>query len=52
MKLLHLDSSINGEKSISRAISATIVDRLRTEHPGIEITYRDLAADPIDHVTL
>jgi FMN-dependent NADH-azoreductase len=52
MKLLHLDSSIMGEASASRAISAAVVDRVRETHPGIEVTYRDLAAEPLPHMTL
>jgi len=52
MKLLHLDSSIMGEGSASRAISAAVVERLRQTLPGLEITYRDLAAEPIPHMTL
>ncbi|WP_420139402.1 FMN-dependent NADH-azoreductase [Sphingomonas sp.] len=52
MKLLHLDSSITGDGSVSRQLTATIVDRLRAAHPGLEISYRDLAADPIAHLTL
>ena len=52
MKLLHLDSSILGEKSVSRGLTAAIVDRLRSEIDGLEISYRDLAADPIDHLKM
>jgi FMN-dependent NADH-azoreductase len=52
MKLLHLDSSIMGEGSASRAISAAVVERLREADPGLEVTYRDLAAEPIPHMTL
>jgi FMN-dependent NADH-azoreductase len=52
MKLLHLDSSIMGEDSASRVISAAIVDRLREVHAGIDVTYRDLAAEPVPHLTL
>lgn len=52
MKLLHLDSSIMGDGSASRAISAAIVARIRETQPDIEITYRDLAADPLPHLTL
>jgi FMN-dependent NADH-azoreductase len=52
MKLLHLDSSIMGEHSASRAISIAVVERLRETNPGIEVTYRDLAAEPIAHMTL
>ena len=52
MNVLHLDSSIQGDASASRKISAAIVDRLRTADTSIEVTYRDLAADPLDHITL
>ena len=52
MKLLHLDSSIQGDASASRALSATIVERLRASEPSLEIAYHDLAANPLDHLTL
>jgi FMN-dependent NADH-azoreductase len=52
MKCLHLDSSILGQGSASRAISAAVVERLRAVHPDLDVTYRDLAAEPIDHLTL
>ncbi|MHB9881223.1 FMN-dependent NADH-azoreductase [Pacificimonas sp. ICDLI1SI03] len=52
MKLLHLDSSITGENSISRQLSADIVARLRAENADLTTTYRDLAAQPLDHLTL
>jgi len=49
--ILHIDSSINGENSASRAISAKIVDQLKTAQWGEQIVYRDLAADPLPHLT-
>lgn len=52
MKLLHLDSSITGEGSVSRAVSAAIVRRLRSTDPTVSIAYRDLARDPLPHLTL
>jgi FMN-dependent NADH-azoreductase len=52
MKLLHLDSSIMGDGSASRAISAAAVARIRETHPGIDVVYRDLAAEPLPHLTL
>lgn len=51
MKLLHLDSSILGENSVSRALSRAAVERLVSENPGIEVSYRDLVAEPISHLT-
>ncbi len=52
MKLLHLDSSIQGSSSASRAISQAVVARLKASDPTLEISYRDLVADPISHLTL
>ena len=51
MKLLHVDASILGRNSVSRQLSAAIVKRLREAHPDIEITYTDLGAQPIGHLT-
>ena len=51
MKLLHVDSSIFGEGSVSRVLSAEVVAAQRALHPGVEVTYRDLAADPLVHLT-
>ena len=47
MKLLHLDSSILGGNSASRQLSAAIVDQLAKATPGLDIVYRDLAAEPL-----
>jgi FMN-dependent NADH-azoreductase len=52
MKLLHLDSSILGDGSASRAISAAVIAQLRETHADLEVTYRDLAAEPLPHMTL
>jgi FMN-dependent NADH-azoreductase len=52
MKVLHLDSSILGDASASRALSAAVVERLKQDGAEPEIIYRDLAADPLPHMTL
>ncbi len=52
MTILHVDSSISGDKSVSRTISAAIVDQLKAEHGAVDIVYRDLASDPLPHLTL
>ncbi len=52
MKLLHLDSSIQGQASVSRRVSAAIVEHLRVSRPDLEVTYRDLASAPVTHLTL
>jgi FMN-dependent NADH-azoreductase len=51
MKLLHLDSSVLGPHSVSRQVSAAVVDRLRQATPGLEISYRDLTATPLAHLS-
>jgi FMN-dependent NADH-azoreductase len=51
MKLLHLDSSILGSNSVSRTLSKEIVARETALHPGLEVTYRDLAADDVHHLS-
>jgi FMN-dependent NADH-azoreductase len=51
MKLLHLDSSVLGSGSASRALTADIVARQIKLHPGLEVTYRDLAADAALHLS-
>lgn len=52
MKLLHIDSSIQGAGSTSRPVSAAVVESLRSADSSIEVTYRDLVASPIPHLTL
>jgi FMN-dependent NADH-azoreductase len=49
---LHLDASINGENSASRAISRSIVEQIKSAQWGEKVVYRDLAADPLPHLTL
>ena len=52
MKLLHIDASITGAHSVSRQVSAAIVGKLRQATPGLDVTYRDLAASPLPHLTV
>lgn len=51
MKVLHIDSSILGDHSVSRRLSAKVVEHLRHSSPGTEVTYRDLADEPLAHVS-
>jgi len=48
--LLHIDSSIQGEKSVSRRLTARAADAWRTGHPDGTVAYRDLGANPIPHL--
>ena len=52
MTILHIDSSITGENSASRAVSGSVVDQLKSAQWGEEIVYRDLASKPLSHLTL
>ena len=51
MKVLHIDSSILGEGSASRALTREIVARLKSEHREAQVTYLDLAADELPHLS-
>jgi FMN-dependent NADH-azoreductase len=51
MNLLHLDSSILGHHSVSRTLSAAAVAKIRQGNPDLRVTYRDLAAEPIPHLS-
>jgi FMN-dependent NADH-azoreductase len=48
--ILHIDSSISGENSASRAISRSIVDQLRGSND--KVVTRDLVSEPLPHLTL
>lgn len=51
MKILHVDTSITGPASVSRTLSAEIVEIERLRHPGADVIVRDLAAEPIGHLS-
>ncbi len=51
MKLLHVDSSLLGDQSVSRELTAAVVARWRVALPGLEVTVRDLARDPLPHLS-
>jgi len=50
--ILHIDSSITGDNSASRAISRSIVDRLLAADPAAQVIERDLVDQPLSHLTL
>lgn len=52
MTILHVDSAITGEASASRELTAAIVTELVAADKDARVTYRDLAADPLSHLTL
>ncbi|MBJ7470004.1 MAG: NAD(P)H-dependent oxidoreductase [Solirubrobacteraceae bacterium] len=49
--LLHIDSSIQGEASVSRTLTARAAQAWKAANPDGTVTYRDLAADPLPLLT-
>jgi FMN-dependent NADH-azoreductase len=47
--LLHIDSSIQGDRSISRKLTARASAAWRAAHPEGTVTYRDLGSNPVPH---
>jgi FMN-dependent NADH-azoreductase len=48
--LLHIDSSIRGDQSVSRKLTARAAAAWKAAHPDGTVTYRDLGADPLPHL--
>ena len=48
--LLHIDSSIQGDRSVSRKLTARAAEAWKGAHPGGTVTYRDLSAQPLPHI--
>jgi FMN-dependent NADH-azoreductase len=48
--LLHIDSSVRGEVSVSRRLTARAADRWRGAHSDGTVTYRDLGTNAIPHL--
>jgi len=51
MKILHVDSSVLGVQSATRALSAAAVARLTAANPGSEVIHLDLDSEPLPHLT-
>ncbi len=49
--ILAIDSSVSGDSSISRGLVQDTVVRLLEANPKAALTYRDLAAAPVPHLT-
>ncbi|ANP55937.1 FMN-dependent NADH-azoreductase [Streptomyces griseochromogenes] len=48
--LLHIDTSLNGGNSHSRAVTAAFRRAWEGEHPQGRVIHRDLDADPVPHL--
>jgi FMN-dependent NADH-azoreductase len=51
MKILHIDSSIFGDNSVSRELTAAIVDTLRAKKANATVTSRNVAHEEIPHLS-
>ena len=52
MTILKIDSSITGDSSVSRQLTAATVAQLREQAPSATVVERDLVATPLSHLTL
>ena len=52
MTILKIDSSITGEASVSRQLTAAVTDQLLKARPDARLVERDLVASPLSHLTL
>ncbi|TWG83332.1 FMN-dependent NADH-azoreductase [Cupriavidus gilardii J11] len=50
MNILQIDSSVLGDNSASRALTAQIVANLRQQHPEATVTVRDLDREALPHL--
>src|ERR1700738_5036429 len=48
--LLHIDSSVRGQVSVSRRLTDRAADRWRAAHPAGTVAYRDLGTSPIPYL--
>lgn len=51
MNVLHINSGILGDHSVSRRLSAAVVAQIKAEQPDATITYRDVVANPLSHLS-
>lgn len=49
--ILHINSSVRSTGSISRQLSGEFVQKLQAAHQGARVVERDLAKDPVPHLS-
>ena len=52
MQLLHIDSAITGNQSVSRQLTAQIVEAWKASHPNTQVSYLDLVTNAPAHFTM
>ena len=51
MQLLHIDSAITGDQSVSRQLTAQAVAAWVASHPGTQVQHLDLATEVVPHLS-
>jgi len=51
MKLLHIDSSVLNDNSVSRQLTQNVIDQWKQRYPNIKVSYRDLAVNAPNHLS-
>ncbi|WP_027711160.1 FMN-dependent NADH-azoreductase [Dickeya chrysanthemi] len=51
MNILHIDSSILADSSVTRRLSAEVIEQLVKQYPDAALSYRDVVNDEIRHLT-
>ncbi|WP_417283126.1 FMN-dependent NADH-azoreductase [Comamonas sp.] len=51
MRILHIDSSITGANSVSRELTAAVVENLKQANPEAQVDYLDLAVNAPSHLS-
>jgi len=49
--ILHINSSVRSTGSVSRQLTQEFIEKLQAAHPGSRVVERDLAAQPVPHLT-
>lgn len=49
-RILHLSTSPRASRSLSRALGAELLERLKAQYPDSTVTIRDLSGQPLHHV--
>ena len=52
MKLLHIDSSVLGDNSVTRLLTQRIVAEWQASHPGTQVEHLDLAVNAPSHLSM
>ena len=50
-RILYIQTSAMGADSKSRNVADTLVESLKADHPGAAVATRDLAAEPVPHLS-